>query len=150
MEAKEIKRIIWGDPILSKGVVGVYAADRLPHRIDRDTPYGVISNTETFGQGGQHWVAMVVEGEQGEFFDSFGRSPEQFGQFFVQFLRERCASVWFNARELQSRESTVCGHYCLYYLAHRLSGGGVDVRLSPDKSYNDYVVEQYVNCMSQL
>ena len=94
---------------------GVFAADEVPQIIDT-FPYGFVANTDPSTEPGTHWVAFYFPSrEKGEFFDSYGHSPEHYG--FKSYNIE----IW-NQHKLQSSWSNVCGHYCIFYLYHKSRG----------------------------
>jgi len=96
------------DRILSANVdsfCGVYSCDTLPK-----TASGlIVCNTDPYDRPGEHWIAMYVDDECGEYFDSFGHPPNK---VFKDFLNKHCTKWIFNDRQLQSICSRFCGHYC--------------------------------------
>ena len=44
------------------------------------------------------------------------------GLFFTEFMNKHCDEWEWNDRKLQSDWSDVCGHYCIFYVAHRARG----------------------------
>ena len=101
---------------LSKYPVTVCSADRIQRRKDRF----VISNTDTSGGSGKHWVVLYFP-ERGpyEFFDSLGNSPEYYGVGFETFLDKKYLMC---TTQLQQSTSNVCGLYCVYYVLKRCKG----------------------------
>ena len=65
---------------------------------------------------GLRFISQKNEKERkGEFFDSYGLPPSNYIGTFSSFL-----NGWsFNSVTLQSINSKVCGHYCLYYALFR-------------------------------
>lgn len=122
--------------------VGVYAADMIPKKIKR--PAAFIVNTDDFGQPGTHWISFFIpkKGEI-EYFDSYGLPP--FIPNHKIFLKRK---KWTeNNKELQSLTSTVCGHYCLLYLASRMNGFSMHQFVKPftkDLGNNDLLVKKCV------
>ena len=110
MNTKQIQCVINCDEVMKNIVVGVYARDQIPQNIP-NTPYGYIVNTDASDKRGAHWLAVLIDSNnKGEFFDSYGHSPQ-----FYNFPFE----LSYNSKRLQSSYSLVCGHYCLYYLLNR-------------------------------
>jgi hypothetical protein len=95
--------------------IGVYAADQLPKTYKK--PAAFVANTDDRGKPGTHWVAFFIPrmGEK-EFFDSYGLPPLADGH--VTFF----GKGKYNRKEMQSLTSSVCGHYCLMFLACRMNG----------------------------
>jgi hypothetical protein len=99
--------------------IGVYPRDRLP-KVNR-TPVGLVINTDTSAEPGEHWVAIYLDDATGEYFDSFGERPA-FEEIY-NFLEKHCPGGWkYNAFALQGLSSTVCGQHCIFYLRMRLMG----------------------------
>ena len=80
----------------------------------------------------------------GEFFDSFGRSPLP---LFYDFMDKHCINWIFNDEQLQSVISRFCGHYCVFYcLFKSLHYSMVSIVncFSNDTSLNDVIVHDFV------
>ena len=126
--------------ILSGKICGVYSCDTLP-----ENARGlIVCNTDPHDRPGEHWVAMYVDGERGEFFDSFGRPPTR---VFKDFMNFNCKHWIFNERQLQSICSRFCGHYCVYYCI--LRSRGFDLRkisriFTNDTGFNDVIVHGFI------
>ena len=131
------------DRILSANVdsfCGVYSCDKL-----QKTASGlIVCNTDPYDRPGEHWIAMYVDGECGEYFDSFGHPPTK---VFKDFLNRHCTKWIFNDIQLQSICSRFCGHYCVYYCI--LRSRNFDLRkitnsLTSDTGFNDVLVHGFV------
>ncbi|KAK3751007.1 hypothetical protein QZH41_020165 [Actinostola sp. cb2023] len=106
------------DRLLRPAFQGVFPADRLPTTHRSGT--GLIVNTDPSDRPGMHWVAMYWDNEgRAEFFDSYGQTPQSYHPSWGDYLGRGCR---YSTRSLQSPRTTVCGHYCLYYLTHRVRG----------------------------
>ena len=92
----------------------VYSIDTLP-----DRPRLVVCNTDPSHRPGCHWICICVENGTGEYFDSFGRQPSDVLRHYMNIM---CEQWTFNARQLQSIVSRLCGHYCIYYCLLRSRG----------------------------
>lgn len=126
----------------SVSVLGVYPADCIPLRLcDVDGEptmcltadnskvvdsmhYCFILNTHPHGQPGEHWLAFFYNHitQNLEYFDSFGMPLTRF--VHVKSALEKCNLIMStrpvnNYGMLQSRDSSVCGHYCIMYLYWR-------------------------------
>ena len=98
-------------------LVGVFAADQLP---TKEFPGAYIVNTDTSSQPGKHGVAFFTTEEGTECFDSFGENPSAYSEHIAQWLKDDCQVV--QCVTLQSRDSTVCGQYCIYFILFRSYG----------------------------
>ena len=116
MNTEEVNGQMDGFP----GFCGVFACNQLPviH------PYmSFIVNTDPLPKSGEHWVAVYITEKCFYFFDSFGRTIEQFSDPFRNYMRE--ASKDFNIRisskNVQFVFSTTCAHWCIYWLYCKFS-----------------------------
>ncbi len=116
MKASELNCAIQCDPVLQNHVLGVFAKDTLPvltsSMIRRGV--GLIVNTDVSRKKGRHWVAMYIQGNRAELFDSLAEPVH--GDVFHSYLRSYVQSYLHSSKQLQSVDSNVCGFYCLYYL----------------------------------
>ena len=79
MNTLQLKRALERDTFTKKIFGGVFAADELPKTFDT-FPYGFVANTDPSTEPGTHWVAFYFPSrDKGEFFDSYGYPPEQYG-----------------------------------------------------------------------
>lgn len=89
---------------------GVFACDRIPRRM---TPRRwIVVNLDPSYMKGSHWVVLG----KGEYFDPLGLPPKN--RDVLDALR-RDRRFWVNSMPLQSALTTVCGHYCIYYILMR-------------------------------
>ena len=76
-------------------------------------------NTDPASKPGSHWVAVYIDSnKRGEYFDSYGRRPGI--PALVQLLNKNCRSWEYNQQPVQGLFSSVCGHYCVYFLLQRV------------------------------
>lgn len=122
MNTKQLDWVMKSDRFAKLQFRGVYAADQLPVKV-REFPSAYIANTDPTSKPGTHWVAFYFADEvHGEFFDSYGMSPDFYNEKFEQFVKTNSSTWTFNDKKLQSLDSQVCGQYCLYYLLLRCRG----------------------------
>jgi hypothetical protein len=122
----------------AKGFDGVFSIDTLPPK-----PHLLVCNTDPSTKSGRHWVCIWIEDDRGEYFDSFGRAPNE---IFERYLNSKCSSWIFNDRQLQSVVSKFCGHYCIYYCMLRSRGVGLRKIVSnftSDTGLNDVIVHRF-------
>ena len=147
MRTSELWCAVQCDPTLRRHVMGIYARNTLPSSIPwllRARGVGFIVNTEPRQKRGRHWIAMVIEGNKAELFDSLA---EPVNVDFDRYLKSRVASYIYNRQQLQSVDSDICGLYCLYYLLHKfknsLSLNQIVHHFNPyDLLWNDDVVSR--------
>ena len=126
---------------------GVYPWDKLPASVS-SYPALFIANVDTSDKPGTHWVAFYFTKErQGEFFDSYGLPPSNYTGTFSSFLNKNSNGWKFNWKTLQSIDSKVCGHYCLYFALFRsrqVSKSTIVHHFSSNKSRNDFLVQRFI------
>ena len=102
-----------------KGFRGVFTRDTLPKRI-RKHECGIV-NLDTLGGKGTHWVCYFNKSNEKcvEYFDSYGLAPPEELEKYLFTSRKQ---ITYNTTELQSRNSELCGYYCVYYIRRRNHG----------------------------
>jgi hypothetical protein len=83
-------------------------------------PQLYVINTAPSFTPGEHWCVVFVFENFCEFFDSFGNPPEVFG--LSNTIMQHCKHVISNSKKLQCFSSSMCGHYCIYYVSMRARG----------------------------
>ena len=118
---------------------GVFSSDRLP-----TNPKMLVSNTHPSDKPGEHWVVIYVsdDGNHGEFFDSFGRPPDD---VFDRYMNKHCRNWTYNRNQLQSIASNFCSYYCACYCIFR--SRNVDMtrfvrHFTNDTGLNDLLVHE--------
>ena len=125
---------------------GALPCDGLPQWLDGRGKQAFIVNTEPSGEPGEHWIAVWIDGETCELFDSFALPVSFYSKAtpLVQWLDTHYPQRESNDQSIQSVTSETCGHYALFYLLFKSSGGAMDDFLSkfkaPDYLWNDKVV----------
>ena len=124
--------------------LGTYAADQVPAR-SPFYPCCLITNTDPSDLPGMHWVAIYYPNpNEIEFFDSCGNPPTAFN-FTI-----RNTFVRYNPYEIQSLDSTSCGHYCIYFLyerSHKKSFLSIVTHLFSIKHKSDHVVTSFTHIL---
>jgi hypothetical protein len=124
--------------------LGVFPRDwmpELPH--SPRLPVCYIMNSDPSSLPGSHWLAVfATDSDDLNFFDSFA-CPPAFYDIHFSSIAQSVASI-----ALQSIDSTVCGHYCIYYLFHKALGHSnssiLDSFSSHDLHWNDRQVHRFV------
>jgi hypothetical protein len=118
MNTGQIKSILYADCKLSTSFEGVFPSDKIPKFCDQ--PTALVCNLDPQKRPGSHWVAIYIKNNVGEYFDSYGLPPMD--NNFINFLNNNCRKWKFNRLELQAFNSTVCGHYCIWFLSEKARG----------------------------
>ena len=128
---------------------GVFPADKVPKKLSK-FPVCLVVNTDPSSQPGTHWLAAYIDSMgRGEQFDSFGRVPAK-NSPLSQLLTASCGSKWhYNEERIQEYCSSVCGHYCIYFLLQRNRGVPMSeiIRVFSERDYaeNDSLITDWVN-----
>ncbi len=131
------------DATIRQYLVGVYSADMLPNM---EFPGSYVVSIDNYGHPGQHWVAFFSYDDKLDCFDSFGAHPASYNKH-IEKWSEQVYNVLQN-QELQSRDTTVCGQYCMFFITLRSYGyryEDVMSAFSKDHLYNDKLVQKFVN-----
>jgi len=91
--------------------LGVRAADQLPDVWPVESV--CIVNTDNADKPGEHWVVYYHSQSALEFFDSYGLPPSAYPNLTILNV------LYYNPISLQSIGSSVCGHYCIFYVYFR-------------------------------
>ena len=126
---------------------GVKAADEIS-TVNGNIPPFFIFNTDPAHLPGTHWVAMYVNNNVPEFFDSIGKPPSYYHKSFEYLLVNRGPAYRYNSQRLQGRDSEMCGQYCVYYVWMRNRGYSMKEivnSFSENLAHNDKIVSQFYN-----
>ena len=117
----------------------------LPHA----DPALYILNTGSEKSRGEHWCAVYFSGKTQEFFDPFGMPPVLYGFDKLLSTRQLPPTVKRHSTIcVQSVNSIVCGHHCIFYAFHKCRGFSLNEiqELYPqnDMKKNDEVALKFV------
>ena len=132
-------------PALHRVYGGAVPSDGLPRRLRTDFPQAFIVNTDPTGQPGMHWMAIWIEENRCEVFDSFALPLQTYPgvEPFIRWLERHCKNIETNDRSVQSVTSDTCGVYALFYLMLKSEGGSMSQFLSMFKLH-DYIANDRV------
>ena len=117
MNTSQLLCVLKCDQILKHINNDVLAKDELPKAPLKHFPSAYIVNSDLSSQKGHHWLAFYFDkNKNGYFFDSYGNSPQRYGQVFVNFLFQNAIKYQYNSSKLQNDHSDVCGQYCVLFL----------------------------------
>lgn len=150
----QIYDILSQDPDVGPHFGGVYARNTLPSTSIGQT---FVLNTDPASEPGEHWVCIYIDPRTGigEYFDSYGFPPLR---EFERFMASRCRQMTYNPVCYQSDETSVCGHYCIYFLKKRSQGLLNPFQILPypktprgmEKLWNDRYVYQWFRRRYQI
>ena len=119
METSKLNAILGSECTLASKFCGVYASDRLPLNCGSGTSAMVV-NLDPHNKPGSHWVAIYINNNVGEYFDSYGLPP--LNPNILNFLKTNCRLWLYNVKSIQNETSRVCGHYCIWFLSQKAAG----------------------------
>ena len=103
---------------------GTYGGDQLKEkwRTEGSYPKFLIANTAPASQPGDHWIACIIHSSrQIEIFDSYGHRIQSYSSPLSHYA-DKFLVRKENDHQWQSMFSSICGHYCLFYLYYRAHG----------------------------
>jgi hypothetical protein len=120
-----------------KHSVGVYSAENLPSKINR--PAAIIVHSENSDKDIGHWLAIYLTKKCAFYFDSYGLKP--YVTNHINFLARNANKIYYNKKCYQAPATTVCGGYCLVFLASKMRALKMPVKLvAGDFVNNDELV----------
>ena len=121
LSSVDIFRILEDCAITRKHFVNVFAHDQLPSYNIRKRKWIIVCNASPSSSRGTHWFLLFKENDTIELIDSLGANPTTYN--LVPFLKsQNTDQCVYNSMRLQSLQSKVCGHYCLFFAFWRCMG----------------------------
>jgi len=147
MQSSEFQTYFKNVPSLSRHYVGTFPIDLLPTKIDLKTFF--IANLDPSTKNGSHWIAFVkVNPEICEIFDSLGFCNKlEIVKPYLNF-KEKIEFI-FNETPVQSKESILCGKFCIMFIIERMLNQTMDFSdllseiFSNDLIKNDEIVSNF-------
>lgn len=122
MDSQQLRHCIAEDSLATYYAGGVLASNDLPSEPLRNRIF--IINTEPTYEPGQHWLIVYLPPDNHplEYFDSLGQTPSHFVRQFLNNQDHDSMGYVCHPVPLQSKNASTCGHFCLYYMMHRVRG----------------------------
>lgn len=143
MDTTQLLALVETLPELKLYFRGVFASDTLPVYV-RHFPSAMICNTDPIHKKGTHWVAYWFDNDnECEFFDSFGRKPEEYDIHLKEFIDRNALLCLYNNIQVQLDSDTSCGLHVLFYLycrAKRISMANV-IRVTSETLVRDVILK---------
>lgn len=119
---------------------GVYPCDVLKNITS--PPRLIIVNTDPSHKPGKHWLLFFRNNETVEMFDSLGRNLDSYNKEIKTFVDKFFKTVKFTTFRIQPLNTSLCGHYCLYYAYMRCNGKEMDsiIREMPSPQWIKFCV----------
>jgi hypothetical protein len=129
--------------------LGCFTADNLPHTPSPNSNLIANYSDSDDGDGGTHWVAMINlnpdNGQPTLFFDSYGGDAdfedvvlEKKTNFKNYMNRHSGGSYAHNNINIQSRDGTACGHYCVYSIMKQSIPSLTGQKRSANTAWKDF------------
>lgn len=99
---------------------GIYPLDEL--KSIETPPKMIVVNTDPSYKPGKHWMLFFRDNDVMELFDSLGRDLSDMEADIKTFAHRFNDTVKYVSQRVQPVNSSLCGHYCLYF-AHRRCDG---------------------------
>ena len=96
---------------------GCFCTDTLPVKVAKYLSF-VICNTAASYTGGEHWISLCFLGRQRkvDYFDSMGEDITTYHPSLLRFIERNSNGDYnYNPHKYQSEQSSVCGHYTLFF-----------------------------------
>lgn len=148
MDTKTINNLLGKHFLTRQFYLGCYPADKLP-RIHQ-TPASIVINEDESDEPGSHWVGIFVKSKEcAYYFDSFGMPPAP----LIEKYLKNFPRIVSNRHVFQSPDSTVCGHYVVYFIFMASVGYSMHSikrnLFANSKHTDDYVVKFVSNNFSK-
>lgn len=142
MNTNQITKLLKSKDIIRPYFKGVFAIDTIPKKIDT-LPTSIVINLDTSKKPGSHWVVVYLsEYGKNEYFDSYGFKPIHY-----RILKLLGDNYLYNASQLQSFITTVCGQYCIFYIWKKCNNWSMEKIInffSNNCFQNDYLVNEII------
>jgi len=101
---------------LTKHFIGVFSANNLPNNLLKTKKFSLICNHDKLGEEGSHFITVLHCGFCIIYIDSLGQpcTINDIRNFLLSFH----LPVFYNARQLQSINSSFCGFFCILYVLY--------------------------------
>jgi hypothetical protein len=117
MRGSEFQNYFEKIPIVNKQFLKITSIDEIPKDIKEK--HFVISNLSPSNELGSHWITLIQsEKNTLEIFNSLGMNSIDRLQPYLKTRKK--VNVIFNEQPFQSKESTSCGFFCIYFIVHRI------------------------------
>jgi hypothetical protein len=100
----------------TRHTIGVYSAENLPTKVNK--PAAIIVHSHNSKHEIGHWLAIYLTSQSAYYFDSYGLKP--YVDNHVNFIARNASNLHYNKKCYQAPASTVCGGYCLIFLAGKM------------------------------
>lgn len=141
LRTEDLNKILKNDLVTSKTYLGAFPSCIFPKT--KKKQYSWISNTDNHVEKGEHWVCWFVNGNKVNFFDSYGRHPDDSTlPFNFQEFANQFNVIKFSTKRVQRWDSSACGYFCVHFIYVLSLGLDYDVFLN-DYSKSNFKMNDY-------
>ena len=137
---EQLNYLAFKHPALNDVYRGALPSDGLPRKLATEFPQAFIVNTDPTGEPGMHWMALWIDEDKCQVFDSFALPLSTYPGVnpLIHWLERHCKNITTNRQSVQAVSSQTCGHYALFYLMFKSVGGTLEEFLNKFKPH-DYL-----------
>lgn len=148
MNTDQISSVLKTDELCHQIFKGVLARDQFISLSHIEPSSLFVCNLDNSNEPGSHWITVYFSPSGVEYFDSYGLPP--IFEDLHKFLLRYDAKYTYNAFQLQSMDTTVCGSYCIIYALLRSRNFSLrevvsTFAIANDSHSRDHGVGAYVN-----
>jgi len=105
------------------GFIGVYAIDQLKKIKKVGNDFSFIMNTQPINVPIGHWIAVKIDRDTIEYYDSFaGDPPDELLKWLKKRLAPNVYQLKINRTKFQKANTSNCGYFAMDFLAKRYGG----------------------------
>ena len=104
-------------------------------KLNKNKNHNLIVNLQNTGQGGSHWVCLIIRGKKWLYIDSFGGCPHPI--IIKQCLKNKY-QLGYSAYICQDLKSQRCGYYSLQSIKHLQNSDEKDLFDNANTYVNKY------------
>lgn len=144
MYGSQIVHCLKSNPTTAPYFKGVFSADEFPDQPKKEiekTKFFIFNLSES-DEPGSHWVAIMKNPAPhfNCYFDSYGEPPPKDSNF-KHFMKHK---FLYNSVQLQSPFSTVCGQWCMFFIAQMCCGVPFDDMVHGFERFKTFLEKDYI------
>lgn len=123
LSSEQLASALLKNNVTKKYFGGIVARDILCKITKR--PRYIVCNTDIVSGEGKHWIVFFFPPhalDTVEMFDSLGKGVDEYPEEFRAFVNKFASQCQIVTKRIQPLNTSLCGHYCLYYILYRCKG----------------------------
>ena len=142
MNTKQLHCALMRNPSTEPIFDGIFSADNIVDIVSK--PQLIICNTDPSTKPGKHWILFFFTNDTCEFFDSLGKPLHLYAKSFTKIASKYAKYIKFTLIRIQPKESSLCGHYCLYFSILRSQGKSMKNIIKQMKTTSPHNIVKFV------